>query len=212
MASVEPKLWTGESRAPEHAGARWCRIGFETLERTGSWEGELEHRAADGRDLPVASRMVLVREAGRAYVLEANRDITGAPAGRAGAPRGARPARSTRPGTHREGDAANEALQFSEAQLRLLVEGVSDHAIFMLDPQGVIQTWNNRSGAHLRLPGRRNDRQALRRVLRRRGPRARPGRRKSSKSDGGRSGRCRRLASPPRTVRASGRPGQRGRA
>jgi PAS domain S-box-containing protein len=35
-----------------------------------------------------------------------------------------------------------EALRQSEEQLRLLVESVKDYAIFMLDPQGRILTWN----------------------------------------------------------------------
>ncbi|WP_437818170.1 hybrid sensor histidine kinase/response regulator [Sorangium sp. So ce1078] len=39
----------------------------------------------------------------------------------------------------REGE---EALRRSEERFRLLVESVKDYAIFMLDPQGVITTWN----------------------------------------------------------------------
>ncbi|WP_437756266.1 hybrid sensor histidine kinase/response regulator [Sorangium sp. So ce1389] len=35
-----------------------------------------------------------------------------------------------------------EALRRSEERFRLLVESVKDYAIFMLDPQGVITTWN----------------------------------------------------------------------
>ncbi|HHB92951.1 MAG TPA: PAS domain S-box protein [Thioploca sp.] len=34
-------------------------------------------------------------------------------------------------------------LQYSEEQLRLLIEGVVDYAIIMLDPQGRIISWNN---------------------------------------------------------------------
>jgi len=37
---------------------------------------------------------------------------------------------------------AQEALGISEAQLRLLVEGVAEYAIFMLDPEGHIASWN----------------------------------------------------------------------
>lgn len=40
-----------------------------------------------------------------------------------------------------------EALRQSEERFRLLVEGVRDYAIYMLDPKGVIQSWN--SGAQL---------------------------------------------------------------
>jgi PAS domain S-box-containing protein len=35
-----------------------------------------------------------------------------------------------------------EALRRSEERFRLLVEGVSEYAIFMLDPNGVVITWN----------------------------------------------------------------------
>jgi PAS domain S-box-containing protein len=35
-----------------------------------------------------------------------------------------------------------ESLRQSEERMRLLVESVHDYAIFMLDPQGVIQSWN----------------------------------------------------------------------
>src|SRR5215203_5006731 len=35
-----------------------------------------------------------------------------------------------------------EILRRSEERFRLLVEGVKDYAIFMLDPRGHITTWN----------------------------------------------------------------------
>jgi len=38
--------------------------------------------------------------------------------------------------------AAMEALYESERQFRLLVEGVTDYALYMLDPNGVITSWN----------------------------------------------------------------------
>jgi PAS domain S-box-containing protein len=37
---------------------------------------------------------------------------------------------------------AEEALRLSEEQFRLLVEGIQDYAIFMLDPEGRISSWN----------------------------------------------------------------------
>jgi PAS domain S-box-containing protein len=38
--------------------------------------------------------------------------------------------------------AAQETLRESERQFRLLVRGVTDYALFMLDPQGVVTNWN----------------------------------------------------------------------
>ncbi len=38
--------------------------------------------------------------------------------------------------------AAQEALRESERQLRLLVEGVTDYALFLLDPNGIVTSWN----------------------------------------------------------------------
>ncbi|MFL5082035.1 MAG: PAS domain S-box protein, partial [Microvirga sp.] len=38
--------------------------------------------------------------------------------------------------------AAQEALRESERQLRLLVRGVTDYALYMLDPNGVVTSWN----------------------------------------------------------------------
>jgi len=37
---------------------------------------------------------------------------------------------------------AEESLRLSEERFRLLVQGVKDYAIFMLDPGGYITTWN----------------------------------------------------------------------
>jgi len=37
---------------------------------------------------------------------------------------------------------ASEALQESETRFRLMVEGCKDYAIFMLDPEGRVSTWN----------------------------------------------------------------------
>jgi PAS domain S-box-containing protein len=38
--------------------------------------------------------------------------------------------------------AAEERLRLSEERLRLLIENVRDYAIFMLDPQGLVMSWN----------------------------------------------------------------------
>src|SRR5581483_11997047 len=41
-----------------------------------------------------------------------------------------------------ERQAAQEALRSSERQFRLLMDGIRDYAIYMLDPGGVISSWN----------------------------------------------------------------------
>ena len=38
--------------------------------------------------------------------------------------------------------AAEEALRSSEEQFRLLVQGVTDYAIYMLSPEGIVTNWN----------------------------------------------------------------------
>jgi PAS domain S-box-containing protein len=40
-------------------------------------------------------------------------------------------------------EAASEQLQHSEERFRLLVEGVRDYAIYMLDPNGFVNSWNS---------------------------------------------------------------------
>jgi len=45
--------------------------------------------------------------------------------------------------SHSKTSATHEALRRSEQQFQLLVQGVTDYAIFMLDPQGRITTWNS---------------------------------------------------------------------
>ena len=42
-----------------------------------------------------------------------------------------------------EASAVHEALRDSERHFQLLVQAVKDYAIFMLDPQGRITTWNS---------------------------------------------------------------------
>ncbi len=49
---------------------------LQALERDGRWEGELEHRRRDDRRIIVETRIVVIRDAEGAHVLETNRDIT----------------------------------------------------------------------------------------------------------------------------------------
>ena len=37
---------------------------------------------------------------------------------------------------------AEEALRDSEERYRMLLDGIEDHAVFMMDPQGRIVSWN----------------------------------------------------------------------
>jgi PAS domain S-box-containing protein len=116
--------------------------GFvSALDRTGAWEGEIEHTAKDGRNVVVESRMVLVRENGRAFVLEANRDITFRKVAEAALSKADQLEMSVRERTD-DLAKANTALHETEERLRLIVAGVEDYAILMLDPEGHIATWN----------------------------------------------------------------------
>jgi len=83
------------------------------------WEGELVHTRADQTCITVAGRWALQRDADgkpRA-ILEINNDIT-------------------------ERKRGEDALRLSEERLTLLIQGVKDYAIFMLDPVGHVATWN----------------------------------------------------------------------
>jgi len=118
---------------------------FGSLERTGFWEGKLEDTTRDGRQITVEARMLLVRNAEGPYVLQTNRDIT--------ASRKAEEAllvankqieERVRVRTV-ELEEANGKLRVAEDRLRMLIEGVKDHAIYMLDAKGHIVTWNSGS-------------------------------------------------------------------
>ena len=91
----------------------------EQLVNVGTWEGELAHTTRDGQRIVALSRQVLRRdETGKpSAILEINRDIT---------------ARKK----------IEEALQQSDQRFRLLVDNVRDYAIFMLNPEGRVASWN----------------------------------------------------------------------
>jgi len=72
--------------------------------------------------------------------------------------------------------AAQQALRDSEERFRLLVQGVSDYAIYMISPEGIVTNWNARRGAHQGLRRERSGRHAFFPVLYRAGPRQRQSR------------------------------------
>jgi PAS domain S-box-containing protein len=89
------------------------------LAQTGYWEGELLRHRRDGGALTMSSRWAVRKEGGSpAAILESNRDIT------------------LRKQTE-------EALRQTDEKLRVLVQGVKDYAILMLDTDGRITTWND---------------------------------------------------------------------
>jgi PAS domain S-box-containing protein len=86
--------------------------------------------------------LVLIRDAGRAYVIETNRDIT----------EGKRAEEELREINGRLEDLVreraaeltktSEKLRATQEQSRLVLEGVRSHAIFKLDPVGNVTSWN----------------------------------------------------------------------
>src|SRR5581483_5491361 len=91
----------------------------ETLMRTGEWSGELVHRRRDGARAVVASHWTLIRDgAGKPQsVIEVGTDIS---------PR----------------VEARQSLRESEERFRLLIENVRDYAIYLIDAEGRVSSWN----------------------------------------------------------------------
>jgi diguanylate cyclase (GGDEF)-like protein/PAS domain S-box-containing protein len=95
------------------------------------WEGELVQLTKDDRELTVFSRWVLDSHKGRPLrYLETNTDIT-----------------------HRA--QAERALRQTQEDLRLLIEGATEHAILMLDPDGFILNWNAGAERIVGMPAQR---------------------------------------------------------
>lgn len=83
------------------------------------WEGELVHVTKDAREIIVFSQWALEFHEGRPYrYLETNADIT-------------------------QQVQTERALKQSQEDLRLMVEASTDYAIIMIDPSGVIRSWNS---------------------------------------------------------------------
>ena len=89
------------------------------LLQDGHWHGELSHTRKDGTRIAVASHWTLQRdETGRPLGwIQINSNVT-------------------------EGKRAEEARRKSEEDFHLLVDSIRDYAIFHLDPQGCVATWN----------------------------------------------------------------------
>ena len=119
-------------RADEIVGQHFSRFYTHEDRAAGLPQRVLQVAARDGR---VEAEGWRIRKDGSRFwalaVLNAIRDETGRLIGFA---------KVTRDATERR--AAQDALRESERQFRLLVKSVIDYAVFMLDPNGVVASWN----------------------------------------------------------------------
>ena len=66
---------------------------------------------------------------------------------------------------HRRVEQTQLAFKNAKRHFQILIEGVIDYAIFLLDRSGRVASWNSGAQTHHRLQRRRNHRQAFRHVL-----------------------------------------------
>lgn len=118
--------------ADEILGQHFSRFYTEEDRRNGLPQRALETAAREGR---YESEGWRVRKDGRTFWANAIIDPIYGPAGEI-----IGYAKITRDLTERR--AAEQALRRSEEQFRLLVQGVADYAIYMLDPEGIVTSWN----------------------------------------------------------------------
>ena len=106
--------------------------------------------------------------------------------------------------TSRSGARAQQALVESERRFRLLVEGIVDYAIYMLDPSGTSASWNAGAERFKGYAAARDHRPAFLALLHPGGPRGRPARPRAGACARAKASSSPRAGACARTARASG--------